>query len=278
MNRRDEQERIDLEKLISQHKRNKRILESQKAFFAAGEIPLHLLNQIENEEQEIAKWQAELDALNAQLPPPYPEPPSPPEIEPLVLPRPTPIRGSGTEKQPEPKPQPPEQSYESYCTELHCLLEKREWKAADQETNRVILRIAEQQARKDLQILRTEDIEQFPSSALKAIDIVWKEFSNSRFGFSIQRQIWREIVNQPHMSYRDVNNQIEAFGKQLGWCVDGQWLREYHRLRFNLEAPKGHLPSLRIALYENDTSWWQTWKRNIIGFLSRSEVCFLDES
>jgi DNA-binding response OmpR family regulator len=52
-----------LEEELKLHKRNLRKLRSQKAIYAAGEAPLHLLNQIETEEKEIQRIEEELKTL-----------------------------------------------------------------------------------------------------------------------------------------------------------------------------------------------------------------------
>jgi hypothetical protein len=55
--------RLWLEQELAQHERNLALLRNQKAVFAAGEVPLSLLNQVDHEEQEIQRIQAELDSL-----------------------------------------------------------------------------------------------------------------------------------------------------------------------------------------------------------------------
>jgi outer membrane protein assembly factor BamB len=52
-----------LKKELAQHKRNLYTLREQAAIFAAGETPLHLLNQINAEEEEIRRIEVELERL-----------------------------------------------------------------------------------------------------------------------------------------------------------------------------------------------------------------------
>ena len=49
-----------MRKQLDEHQSNLNKLEEQKATFAKGEEPLRLLNQIEAEEREIARLEAEL--------------------------------------------------------------------------------------------------------------------------------------------------------------------------------------------------------------------------
>lgn len=57
-------ERAALRRELAQHKRNLYKLREQAAIYAAGETPLHLLNQIEAEEKEIRRIEANLDTLH----------------------------------------------------------------------------------------------------------------------------------------------------------------------------------------------------------------------
>jgi hypothetical protein len=59
----DDTERAVLEQELDQHKRNLYKLRQQAAIYAAGETPLHLLNQIEAEEMEIRRIEEQLRAL-----------------------------------------------------------------------------------------------------------------------------------------------------------------------------------------------------------------------
>lgn len=52
-----------LQNLLTRHQRNLQRLEDKKAVYGLGEEPLSLLNQIDHEEQEIARIQAELQKL-----------------------------------------------------------------------------------------------------------------------------------------------------------------------------------------------------------------------
>jgi hypothetical protein len=60
-----EEQRTALEDELAQHQRNLARLRAKKAIYAAGEEPLSLLNQIEAEEGEIERVQAELEQLAA---------------------------------------------------------------------------------------------------------------------------------------------------------------------------------------------------------------------
>lgn len=64
------------------------------------------------------------------------------------------------------------------------------WREADQETSRVMLQVA---GREQQGYLDPADIRQFPCEDLRAIDQLWVQFSQGKFGFSVQKQIWLEV-------------------------------------------------------------------------------------
>lgn len=107
------------------------------------------------------------------------------------------------------------------------------WREADQETNRVMLEVAE---RTEQGYLDIDHIKAFPCEDLQTIDQLWVKFSGGRFGFSVQKQIWIEC-GRP-MTY---NDDWERFGDRVGWRKEGDWL-DYDNLIFDLNAPAGEFP------------------------------------
>ncbi|HEY9636658.1 MAG TPA: GUN4 domain-containing protein [Coleofasciculaceae cyanobacterium] len=117
---------------------------------------------------------------------------------------------------------------------LRQLLAAGKWKEADQETTAVMLRICKC---KKAGYLNVEDIETFPCSDLSIIDNLWLEYSQGRFGFSVQSHIWQTIGGNSNPDW----NAWCRFGKQVGWYVKESWLW-WNDLTFSLHAPVGHLP------------------------------------
>lgn len=123
-------------------------------------------------------------------------------------------------------------------TELQKLLKAGKWQEADRETTAVMLKVAGQEARG---YLFNEDIEKFPCIDLRTIDQVWIKYSNSRFGFSVQKRI-----------FNSVNRDEGAFGERVGWRsswwgVFAYAWKTYDQITFNLGNPEGHLP-FRIVM------------------------------
>ncbi len=123
-------------------------------------------------------------------------------------------------------------------TKLRDLLAAGKWKEADQETADIMLKVANRQKQGYLDV---EDIDNFPCEDLRTIDQLWVHYSNGRFGFSVQKNIYIGLGGT-----REYNDEVwEKFGDQVGWRKGGEWLN-YSDLTFELRntTPRGHLPSV----------------------------------
>ncbi|OCR01833.1 hypothetical protein BCD67_04885 [Oscillatoriales cyanobacterium USR001] len=126
-------------------------------------------------------------------------------------------------------------------TKLRDLLATGKWKEADQETARVMLKVAGREKEKWLD---SSSIDNFPCEDLRTIDQLWVKYSNGLFGFSVQKRIYESLGGT-----REYDGKIwEAFGDRVGWRVNNNWLR-YDDLKFNNKIKvKGHLPRGRVIL------------------------------
>ncbi|NET58510.1 MAG: hypothetical protein F6K47_20855 [Symploca sp. SIO2E6] len=135
---------------------------------------------------------------------------------------------------------------------LEKLLKEGNWKDADQETLAIFKKI------------NRKNNKNFPNEDIDIIDQLWLKHSKNRFGFTIQRRIWRNL--------KPCKTNIEKwqeFGKCLGWYHNKDWL-EYDDFDFTLDAPEGHFPSLRES--SPQTGWLQGWKKRVKGFLFPEET------
>jgi hypothetical protein len=127
--------------------------------------------------------------------------------------------------------------------QLEALLKAGKWKEADQETARQMCQVMGRQTEG---WLRVEDIEQFPCADLRAIDQLWVEHSNGKFGFSVQKKIWQQCG-----SPTAYNKKWENFGEAVGWRSRGlmgigaEW-KSNSELTFDTSAPEGHFPVTTI--------------------------------
>ena len=119
-------------------------------------------------------------------------------------------------------------------TKLLNFLVAEKWREADIETLRLMLKITKKKGRDRLNISSIDD---FPCTDLRTINQLWVKYSNGKFGFSVQKEIWENFGTQAfYLTY-------EKLGDRLGWHSIIGWTN-YDNLIFDLEkAPDGHLPA-----------------------------------
>ena len=128
-------------------------------------------------------------------------------------------------------------------TRLCDLLVTKQWKEADLETWKVMLKVAGRELKG---CLRVKDVENFPSLDLSTIDKLWVKYSSGKFGFSVQKQIYQNLVDIQESE----SEAWEAFGDKVGWRRGGEWL-SYDRMTFSDQHYMGHLPGIWVELRED---------------------------
>jgi GUN4-like len=111
--------------------------------------------------------------------------------------------------------------------QLTKLLETGKWRKADEHTWEIWLQIS---LREEEGWLTPADIDSLPCTDLRTIDRLWQEYSNGRFGWTVQQQIWESVAG----NYTELCDRV-------GWRVKDNW-QYYDELSFNRNAPPGHLP------------------------------------
>ena len=136
---------------------------------------------------------------------------------------------------------------------LHDLLKAKKWKEADEETDRVILKVV----RRELEgWLRYEDAQNFSCQDLGMIDKLWVKYSNGEFGISVQEQIYHNLGGT-----KEYDLEVwKKFGDKVGWRQKGEWLN-YTELTSLEEHYSGHLP---VAPFWGGVGVW---------FFSRASTC-----
>jgi hypothetical protein len=126
-------------------------------------------------------------------------------------------------------------------TKLNKLLRLRQWKAADQETARLLLQFSDTESQDRLNI---ETLEAIPCSILTEIDQSWLKYSIHKFGFSIQSTIWQQEFGGI------IDSEIDrylALANRFGWREANGW-KDYNDLTFDLgRACRGHLPCFFLS-------------------------------
>jgi hypothetical protein len=132
---------------------------------------------------------------------------------------------------------------EADYSQLERLLSEGQWKAADQKTAEIMLKLTKNLTTSDFTY---DSLETLPCSDLRRIDQLWVKYSNGRFGFRVQQRIWQEVGGQPNYE------TAVKLSQRVGWSVkdrallSGQPLSEI--LQFNRNAPLGHLPVINRSV------------------------------
>lgn len=138
---------------------------------------------------------------------------------------------------------------------LESHLQAQHWQAADGETRRILQSFVH--ANGDIYAEPVPTL--IPPEVFQAIDQLWSEASDGRFGYMVQNQIWQEVRAQNPV---DAAVAAKAFGDRVGWTrttpsedwqfVSSEWLTE-PELTYSLDAPVGHLPwaGVDVAVIQN---------------------------
>lgn len=105
----------------------------------------------------------------------------------------------------------------------------------------------------DVKSQTSNQLSTFPCIDLLTIDHLWQKFSNGRFGFSVQKQIWADCGAKLTRKYPgDVI--WNEFGDLVGWRVNDKWLQS-EECHYNLSAPRGHLPTCEWGKHFSYGEW-----------------------
>ncbi|KDP43831.1 hypothetical protein JCGZ_20841 [Jatropha curcas] len=119
-------------------------------------------------------------------------------------------------------------------------LSTQNFRQADEETRRLLIILAGEAAQKRGYVFFSE-VQFISEEDLKAIDELWKKYSDNKFGYSIQKQIW----------LKKADKDFSKFFLKVGWMkkLDTE-VEQYNYRAFpnefiwelNDDTPQGHLP------------------------------------
>ncbi|MBD2663619.1 serine/threonine protein kinase [Richelia sinica FACHB-800] len=123
---------------------------------------------------------------------------------------------------------------------LRDLLAAGNWKDADYKTYVVMLQAI---GREKGDWIREEEFLNFPCTDLRTLDRLWVKYSNGKFGFSVQKQIYLESGGKPDGKYD--KEAWEKFADLVGWRKEAVWISSYDEFILSTKSyPKGYLPNL----------------------------------
>jgi serine protease Do len=71
------------------------------------------------------------------------------------------------------------------------------------------------------------------------MDQLWLKYSNGKFGFSVQKQIWLDLGGK--LDGEPDLDTFEKLGDRVGWRKNNDWL-SYDSYTYSTNALQGHLP------------------------------------
>jgi hypothetical protein len=75
------------------------------------------------------------------------------------------------------------------------------------------------------------EVESFPNPDLQTLNDLWLHYSDGKFGFSVQREIWLSV-----------GRNWDKLWPKIGWKDGNAWTRYPQEFTWGLSAPRGHLP------------------------------------
>lgn len=116
-------------------------------------------------------------------------------------------------------------------TPLKNWLEKGEFQKADDETRALLIKLAGEEAVQRKWVYFS-DVKLIPIADMKTLDDLWRAYSGGKFGYSVQKSIWRQS-----------DQMWNPFLEKIKWRKSSgaypTWPGEFV---YNTSAVKGHLP------------------------------------
>jgi len=115
-------------------------------------------------------------------------------------------------------------------TPLVTLLAEQKYEEGDRLTLAKLCELSGDSATKRGWLYFTE-VEQFPIEDLQTLDQLWQVYSEGRFGYSVQRELWLKT-----------GKNWDKLWPLIGWKQGNNWTRYPKEFIWDLSAPPGHLP------------------------------------
>ena len=122
---------------------------------------------------------------------------------------------------------------------LEEFLKDQQWKEADNETYRLMIMTV---GKEEGEWFEPEHLLNFPREELLNIDRLWVKYSEGRFGFSVQKELYLECGGIVDGQYHA--EAWESFCDTNGWMEKGK----YTNVIYDTSSPRGYLPRLGVKL------------------------------
>lgn len=120
-------------------------------------------------------------------------------------------------------------------TTLLASLAAHDWRAADEETGRLLLADGDEGGFAGLE---PHEVKGLDCVLLLSIDRAWSDASDGRFGFAAQADVLAAVRADGLVR----KAAWRVFGTRTGWVGADGWAADRSGLTYDLTAPVGHLP------------------------------------
>jgi S1-C subfamily serine protease len=145
-------------------------------------------------------------------------------------------------------------------TKLRNLLRDEKWSEADLHTYELLEQIFKTAKLQNKHVfIELKTIAEFSCSDIRTVDYLWKKYSDDKFGFSPQQDVWQSVNQEGDFSTQTWRRFATKVGWKQGEVESSSGYKLYDQLSFEPnKAPAGHLP------------WWfalSDEEQNVIKYL-----------
>ena len=129
-------------------------------------------------------------------------------------------------------------------TKLRNLLKEKKWSEADLHTDELVEQIVKTAKRQKKHVfIELNTITEFSCPDVRTIDYLWTKYSDDKFGFSPQQDIWQNVNQEGDFSTQTWRRFATKVGWKQGEVASSSGYKLYEQLDFEpAKAPVGHLP------------------------------------
>ncbi len=129
-------------------------------------------------------------------------------------------------------------------TKLRNLLREKKWSEADIHTYQLVEQIVKTAKQQNEHIfIELNTIAEFSCPDIRTVDSLWKKYSDNKFGFSPQQEVWQNVNQKGDFSTQTWRRFATKVGWKKGEVINGTGYLLYDELDFEpSKAPAGHLP------------------------------------
>ena len=92
------------------------------------------------------------------------------------------------------------------------------------------------------------------------IDSLWAKYSNGLLGWSVQREIWENLLRKDSIS---TINIFEIFCERVNWLNKEGLFKEKNDLYYFKNIKQGQYPMLRFLSEYEDMGWAIIWENSV---------------